>query len=249
MVWNYGFGRYFPYNDFVEAMVYDYRRFGRLCKPRSKKAQEAEEKCVRFYVRSQIDLMRKGGYQAFRAQFAEEHPEYFIGKERTTFRCLNGALSRDEKIAACHAHKRDLRTNILDSFADRIAKHPSTAWSWFSHVTDKQGKNRMCFSEKAVAFLNRRLKNNGLKELSDSYLYRSFRIRLLKRFDGKYNSVRSFLNAVVMSVLSSDVIAKAMKKIQSPVVLSIYRKVLKLYKKKEKAVNAPITKEAPPLPS
>ena len=249
MVWNYGFGRYFPYNDFVEAMVYDYRRFGRLCKPRSKKAQEAEEKCVRFYVRSQIDLMRKGGYQSFRAQFAEEHPEYFIGKERTTFRCLNGALSRDEKIAACHAHKRDLRTSILDSFADRIAKHPSTAWSWFSHATDKQGKNRMCFSGKALMFLNKRLRNNGLKELSASYLYKSFRMRLLKRFDGKYNSVRSFLNAVVMSALSSDVIAKAMKKIQSPVVLSIYRKALKLYKKKEKAVNAPINKEAPPLPS
>ena len=50
-----------------------------------------------------------------------------------------------------------------------------------------------------------------------------------------------------MSALSPDVIAKAMKKIQSPVVLSIYRKALKLYKKKEKAVNAPINKEAPPL--
>lgn len=107
----------------------------------------------------------------------------------------------------------------------------------------------MCFSGKALMFLNKRLRNNGLKELSASYLYKSFRMRLLKRFDGKYNSVRSFLNAVVMSALSSDVIAKAMKKIQSPVVLSIYRKALKLYKKKEKAVNAPINKEAPPLPS
>ena len=29
IVWNFGFGRFFPYNDFIEAMVYDYLRYGR----------------------------------------------------------------------------------------------------------------------------------------------------------------------------------------------------------------------------
>ena len=33
IVWNFGFGRFFPYNDFIEAMVYDYLRYGRKSVP------------------------------------------------------------------------------------------------------------------------------------------------------------------------------------------------------------------------
>lgn len=44
IVWNFGFGRFFPYNDFIEAMVYDYLRYGRKSVPYLKSVQEAEEK-------------------------------------------------------------------------------------------------------------------------------------------------------------------------------------------------------------
>ena len=41
IVWNFGFGRFFPYNDFIEAMVYDYLRYGRKSVPYLKSVQEA----------------------------------------------------------------------------------------------------------------------------------------------------------------------------------------------------------------
>lgn len=96
IVWNFGFGRFFPYNDFIEAMVYDYLRYGRKSVPYLKSVQEAEEKCVRFYIRSQIDMLRKEGYAAYRAKFKEERPQYFIGDDRTVFRCLDSSLKRED---------------------------------------------------------------------------------------------------------------------------------------------------------
>lgn len=228
MVWNYGFGRYFPYNDFVEAMVYDYRRFGRLCKPRSKKAQEAEEKCVRFYVRSQIDMLRKEGYAAYRAKFKEERPQYFIGDDRTVFRCLDSSLKREEKIAACVAHKRALKEGIITSFINHLKKHPTTLYSWFSSEVDSEGKNRICLSDKAVSYLNKRLVRNGLKALSASYLFRTFR-KMVKTLFG-FN-VRSFLNSCLMSVSTEEVLTKSMKKIVSKTVLFLYKRALKNYRR------------------
>ena len=107
-------------------MVYDYLRYGRKSVPYLKSVQEAEEKCVRFYIRSQIDMLRKEGYAAYRAKFKEERPQYFIGDDRTVFRCLDSSLKREEKIAACVAHKRTLKEGIMASFINHLKKYPTT---------------------------------------------------------------------------------------------------------------------------
>lgn len=228
IVWNFGFGRFFPYNDFIEAMVYDYLRYGRKSVPYLKSVQEAEEKCVRFYIRSQIDMLRKEGYAAYRAKFKEERPQYFIGDDRTVFRCLDSSLKREEKIAACVAHKRALKEGIITSFINHLKKHPTTLYSWFSSEVDIEGKNRLCLSEKAVLYLNKRLARNGLKVLSASYLFRLFR-KMVKNLFG--SNVRSFLNGCLMSVSTEEVLTKSIKKIVSKTVLFLYKRVLKAYRR------------------
>ena len=228
IVWNYGFGRYFPYNDFVEAMVYDYLIYGRKSVPYNIKTQEAESKCVRFYINSEISHLRKVGYKAYREEFKKEHPEYFIDESCRVFRCLDMSLKREEKIAACHAHKRDLRTHIIDSFINRIMKNPTTLHSWFSEYVDREGKNRTCFSDKAVESLNKRLKNNGLNTLKNITLYRLFRGRVKERFGC---NIRTFFNNILMSASTEEVITKAIKKIKGKNMLSLYVSALKKYRK------------------
>lgn len=61
-------------------------------------------------------MLRKEGYAAYRAKFKEECPQYFIGDDRTVFRCLDSSLKREEKIAACVAHKRALKEVVITSF-------------------------------------------------------------------------------------------------------------------------------------
>lgn len=190
--------------------------------------QEAEEKCVRFYIRSQIDMLRKEGYAAYRAKFKEERPQYFIGDDRTVFRCLDSSLKREEKIAACVAHKRALKEGIMTSFINHLKKHPTTLYSWFSSEVDSEGKNRICLSDKAVSYLNKRLVRNGLKALSASYLFRTFR-KMVKTLFG-FN-VRSFLNSCLMSVSTEEVLTKSMKKIVSKTVLFLYKRALKNYRR------------------
>lgn len=228
IVWNYGFGRYFPYADFVEAMVYDYLIYGRRSVPYSIKVQEIEGRCVRFYINSEISHLRKVGYKAYREEFKKEHPEYFIDESCRVFRCLDMSLKREEKIAACHAHKRDLRTHIIDSFIDRIMKNPTTLHSWFSEYVDGEGKNRTCFSDKAVESLNKRLKKNGLNTLKNTTLYRLFRSRVKERFGC---NIRTFFNNVLMSVSTEEVITKAIKKIKGKNMMSLYILALKKYRK------------------
>lgn len=228
IVWNYGFGRYFPYADFVEAMVYDYLIYGRRSVPYSIKVQETESRCVRFYINSEISHLRKVGYKAYREEFKKEHPEYFIDESCRVFRCLDMSLNREEKIAACHAHKRDLRTCIIDSFIGRIMKNPGTLHSWFSEYVDGEGKNRTCFSDKAVESLNKRLKNNGLNTLKNITLYRLFRGRVKERFGC---NIRTFFNNVLMSASTEEVITKAIKKIKGKSMMSLYISALKKYRK------------------
>lgn len=228
IVWNYGFGRYFPYDDFVEAMVYDYLIYGRRSVPYSTKVQETENRCVRFYINSQITHLRKVGYKAYREEFKKEHPEYFIDESCRVFRCLDMSLKREEKIAACHAHKRDLKTYIIDSFISRIVKNPGTIHSWFSEYVDGEGKNRTCFSDKAVESLNKRLKKNGLNTLKNITLYRLFRSRVKERFGC---NIRTFFNNVLMSASTEEVITKVIKKIKSKNMMSLYISALRKYRK------------------
>lgn len=228
IVWNYGFGRYFPYNDFVDAMVYDYLIYGRRSVPYSTKVQETENRCVRFYINSQITHLRKVGYKAYREEFKKEHPEYFIDESCRVFRCLDMSLNREEKIAACHAHKRNLRTYIIDSFINRIMKNPTTLHFWFSEYVDREGKNRTCFSDKAVDSLNNRLRNNGLRSNKQLTLYREFRKRVKERFGC---NIRTFANNIVMSASTEEVITKAIKKVKSKNMLSLYVSALKKYRK------------------
>mgnify|MGYP000849855261 FL=1 len=209
-------------------MVYDYLRYGRKSVPYLKSVQEAEEKCVRFYIRYQIDMLRKEGYAAYRVKFKEERPQYFIGDDRTVFRCLDSSLKREEKIAACVAHKRALKEGIMTSFINHLKKHPTTLYSWFSSEVDSEGKNRICLSDKAVSYLNKRLVRNGLKALSASYLFRTFR-KMVKTLFG-FN-VRSFLNSCLMSVSTEEVLTKSMKKIVSKTVLFLYKRALKNYRR------------------
>lgn len=209
-------------------MVYDYLRYGRKSVPYLKSVQEAEEKCVRFYIRSQIDMLRKEGYAAYRAKFKEECPQYFIGDDRTVFRCLDSSLKREEKIAACVAHKRALKEVVITSFINHLKKHPTTLYSWFSSEVDSEGKNRLCLSDKAVSYLNKRLVRNGLKVLSASYLFRLFR-KMVKNLFG--SNVRSFLNGCLMSVSTEEVLTKSIKKIVSKTVLFLYKRVLKAYRR------------------
>lgn len=138
------------------------------------------------------------------------------------------SLNRGEKIAACHAHKRDLRTHIIDSFIGRIMKNPGTIHSWFSEHVDGEGKNRTCFSDKAVESLNKRLKNNGLNTLKIITLYRLFRGRVKERFGC---NIRTFFNNVLMSASTEEVITKAIKKVKSKNMLSLYVSALKKYRK------------------
>lgn len=161
-------------------------------------------------------MLRKEGYAAYRAKFKEECPQYFIGDDRTVFRCLDSSLKREEEIAACVAHKRALKEGIMTSFINHLKKHPTTLYSWFSSEVDSEGKNRLCLSEKAVSYLNKRLVRNGLKSLSASYLFRTFRkmVKILFGFN-----VRSFLNSCLMSVSTEEVLTKSMKKIVSKTVL------------------------------
>ena len=228
IVWNYGFGRYFPYADFVEAMVYDYLIYGRRSAPYSIKVQETESRCVRFYINHEISHLRKVGYKAYREEFKKEHPEYFIDESCRVFRCLDMSLNREEKIAACHAHKRNLRTCIIDSFISRIMKNPGTLHSWFSEYVDGEGKNRTCFSDKAVESLNKRLKNNGLNTSKNITLYRLFRGRVKERFGC---NIRTFFNNVLMSAFTEEVITKAIKKIKGKSMMSLYISALKKYRK------------------
>lgn len=41
-------------------------------------------------------MLRKEGYAAYRAKFKEECPQYFIGDDRTVFRCLDSSLKRED---------------------------------------------------------------------------------------------------------------------------------------------------------
>lgn len=41
-------------------------------------------------------MLRKEGYAAYRAKFKEERPQYFIGDDRTVFRCLDSSLKRED---------------------------------------------------------------------------------------------------------------------------------------------------------
>lgn len=66
--------------------------------------------------------------------------------------------------------QRALKEGIMTSFINHLKKHPTTLYSWFSSEVDSEGKNRLCLSEKAVSYLNKRLVRNGLKSLSASYL-------------------------------------------------------------------------------
>ena len=138
------------------------------------------------------------------------------------------SLNREEKIAACHAHKRNLRTYIIDSFINRIMKNPTTLHFWFSEYVDREGKNRTCFSDKAVESLNKRLKNNGLNTLKNITLYRLFRSRVKERFGC---NIRTFFNNVLMSASTEEVITKAIKKIKGKNMLSLYVSALKKYRK------------------
>lgn len=92
---------------------------------------------------------------------------------------------------------------------------------------DSQGKNRLCLSEKAINYINKRLARNGLKSLSASYLFRTFR-KMVKTLFG--SNVRSFLNSCLMSVSTEEVLTKSMKKIVSKTVLFLYKRALKNYR-------------------
>lgn len=168
-------------------------------------------------------MLRKEGYAAYRAKFKEERPQYFIGDDRTVFRCLDSSLKREEKIAACVAHKRALKEGIMTSFINHLKKHPTTLYSWFSSEVDSEGKNRLCLSEKAVSYLNKRLVRNGLKSLSASYL--------LERLENGEDLVRFqcqvVLNSCLMSVSTEEVLTKSMKKIVSKTVLFCTRERLR----------------------
>ena len=163
-----------------------------------------------------------------RAKFKEERPQYFIGDDRTVFRCLDSSLKREEKIAACVAHKRVLKEGIITSFINHLKKHSATLYSWFSSEVDSEGKNRLCLSDKAVSYLNKRLVSNGLKVLSASYLFRLFR-KMVKNLFG--SNIRSFLNSCLMSVSTEEVLTKSIKKIVSKTVLFLYKRVLKAYRR------------------
>ena len=116
----------------------------------------------------------------------------------------------------------------MTSFINHLKKHPTTLYSWFSSEVDSEGKNRLCLSEKAVSYLNKRLVRNGLKSLSASYLFRTFR-KMVKTLFG-FN-VRSFLNSCLMSVSTEEVLTKSMKKIVSKTVLFLYKRALKNYRR------------------
>lgn len=111
----------------------------------------------------------------------------------------------------------------MTSFINHLKKHPTTLYSWFSSEVDSEGKNRLCLSEKAVSYLNKRLVRNGLKSLSASYL--------LERLENGEDLVRFqcqvVLNSCLMSVSTEEVLTKSMKKIVSKTVLFCTRERLR----------------------
>lgn len=228
MMFNFGYGRYFNYKDFEDAMVWDYFAHCRNFIIYKNRLDEKEERCVRMFVRGEINAMRKVGYYTYRADFRKNNPKWFVSEERRNFRCIDNSLSRNEKISACHEHKRKLRENIFDSFEAMILRNPQTVSTWFDTRVDNEGFTRICFSEKAIENLNRRLRRNGLREASGVYLFNQFCKRLKEKSGSKTFTIKIFITNVMMLAFSKGIDIKRIKK-------PVCDQLQKLFKKAAKA--------------
>lgn len=227
IIWNFSWGRYFDYNDFCDAMYYNFVKNYRIFIPSTEELRAKEERSVRAFVRTEINHLRYVGHLVYRQELMDKHPEYFVSSERQVFRCLDSSLSREQKIESVWNHKRKIADGIYDSFAKRVSSHPNTLMTWFSKRVDSQGFTRICFSEKAVRFLNERRTNNGLKPVNGIKLFNDFCHRLkIKSGDPDYN-IRIFIARTAVSTDNEKLIKSIIKKTSSKFIVSKLERYLK----------------------